>query len=267
MISIRIACGLSFGFYLTVWTLGSVAAPFENLILAQGGDTLRLGGDSLKPTLPSGPEFTAPAVQQPAIAVNALIRPQVQQAIRAVPLQSQVTALEAEKKRLQSLAGVTDAMFYTFDVLPNLFGSVKDPNARYSPPVESDQGEMVDIHKAIFLIQKKIDEIKNGPEWAYLRYHERMRKLGVNIPGGVEAPKPGETRMWPREPDTAVIRSREPDHTAPIQMRDCNPRVEQYREWVHVQKPRGFDQRSGEALYYWGWEASTKERRVSPSGC
>lgn len=218
---------------------------------------------TIKPPAPG----STPIPKAPPIPAIAVIHPQILQVIRAVPVRSQVTALEAEKKRLQQSALLTDAMFYVFDTLTNVFGAGKNPGAKYSPPIEFDQGEMVDIHKAIFLIQKKIDEIKNGSEWAYLKYHERMRKLGVNIAEGVQAPKPGETRMWPREPDRAVIRPREPDSTAPIQMRDCSPLVQQYREWLLMPVPAGFDQRSGEAVYNWIWKPFTKERSISRPGC
>ena len=67
MTSIRIAVGLSFGISLTVWTLGAAAAPFEEVILAQGGDLLRLDDNSLKPTTPSGPKFASPVPQETAI--------------------------------------------------------------------------------------------------------------------------------------------------------------------------------------------------------
>jgi hypothetical protein len=221
---------------------------------------------TLTPTIQPTP---TPAVQKtavPAMASVAVIRPQIQLVIRAVPVQSQVAALEAEKRRLQSSGGLSDAMFYLFEALPNVAGAVKDPNAKYSPPIEPDRRERMDIHKAVFLIQKQIDEIKNGPEWAYLKYHERMRKLGVTIDAGVEVPKAGETRMWPREPDTAVMTSGE-SNSAPIQMRDCSPLIEQYREWVLMPVRTGFDERSGEALYNWTWQPFPRERSVSRPGC
>jgi len=111
------------------------------------------------------------------------------------------------------------------------------------------------------VIQKQIDAIEESPDYAYVKYHERMRKLGVPLPDEVDPPPPGEARMWPRD-NTPTVRQA----PQPPQVRDCTPYQEHYREWIKVPISAGFNS-SGEAIYNWSWEPVKRVRRVVPFGC
>lgn len=91
MRSIRIAFDLAVGMCFMVWAPGAAAAPLEDLKLAQGGETLRLGGDSLQTTIPSGPQFKAPVpkMQKFELARPPAVAAPVQLFIAATPTPTQ----------------------------------------------------------------------------------------------------------------------------------------------------------------------------------
>jgi hypothetical protein len=202
------------------------------------------------------------------VAAAAVVAPALQPVMLAVPVESQQKELAKERTRLRKLCGITSASFYAFDALPAAGSAAAAALAREhlktpdGGPIEFTQREVMDGCQAFLVVQKQLDELTRGDEYAYIKYHERMRKLGVVLPPDVTPPAPGETRMWPRDTTPTMGQG-----ALPPQVLDCRPRQESFRQWVKVPVKAGFDERSGEAIHNWSWEPVTRVRMVKPYGC
>lgn len=238
MSSIRIAFHLSFGICFAVWTLGAAAAPFENLILAQGGDSLRLPNGSLIPTIRdpfTNPQVQAPAVQVSVSPVAAIANATMPATIRAM----RVDLVSSEKLELRRLTArlseidtaivwyqhtVAAESFYNLLKTLTAFAAGSAPNL--SSTLEQFRWTIVPL-----LTERK--EIER-------------RIFGIEHPGGlmIQGPHVYPVRSGP-DGNYEVYRSVEPATGAVVAPTPppCRQEERTHRQYRMMLEPNGFDAR------------------------
>jgi len=242
---IRIAFGFSFGICFTVWSLVATAAPFENLILALGGDDLRLGNDSLKGSFPNpetNPQSKAPVPQEPMIPVAAIgraIMPATIRARRVELISSEASELGYLVTRLNEID--TTLLEYQRDIqaesFNNLLKSLLAAVTRSAPNLSSKLERSLPNIRALLNERREINR----------------KILKIVAPGESMSPAPyvEPTRSGPTDGNYQVYRSVEPATgavVAPTPSPACHKEERTHREYRNVLLPNGFDA-EGTALY------------------